>query len=248
MNARPNGLEIMARDASADAVATERPPHAAADWLVKQIPAFCDATGALPPQAMLAQELGVSRATLREAVSQLIARGVVDVRTKVGSRVVDERQWQIVDRHVVGWRLARGTDPAFAADIAAIRRVLEPIAAADAALHATPEQRGRITVACAMRLAAATQAEYASARHDLHVAILSASSNQILQQLTCLVPTSDRTGDAEATAAAIPDGERQALALLEVAIRKGDAGAAREGIERLNTWDLSRASGGYVDA
>lgn len=248
MNARPNELGIMARDAGADAVATERPPHAAADWLAQQIPAFCDATGALPPQAMLAQELGVSRALLREAVSQLVARGVVDVRTKVGSRVLDERQWQIVDRHVVSWRLARGTDPAFAADIAAIRRVLEPIAAADAALHATPEQRGRITVACAMRLGAATQSEYASARQDLHVAILSASSNQILQQLTCLVPLPGRAVDGEASAPAIPDGERQALALLEAAIRQGDASAARDGIERLNTWDLSRSSGGYVDA
>lgn len=247
MSARPNEFGFDARAVRADADALERPPHAAADWLAEQIPALCDATGALPPQAMLAQELGVSRALLREAVSQLIARGVVDVRTKVGSRVVDERQWQIVDRHVVGWRLARGTDPAFAADIAAIRRVLEPIAAADAALHATPEQRARITVACATRLRAATLSEYAIARHELHVAILSASSNQILQQLTCLVPLPVQTVDEAAGAPVIPDGERQSLVLLEAAIRQGDAGAARDGIERLNTLDLSR-TGGHGDA
>ncbi len=247
MSARANELGFVARDVRADASALARLPHAAADWLAEQIPALCDATGALPPQAMLAQELGVSRALLREAVSQLVARGVVDVRTKVGSRVVDERQWQIVDRHVVGWRLARGTDPAFAADIAAIRQALEPIAVADAALRAAPGQRARITVACATRLAATTLTEYAAARHELHVAILAASSNQFLQQLTCLVPPSDRTVGGDAAAPPIPDGERQALALLEVAIRHGDAGAAREAIERLNTWDLARTGGGHVD-
>ncbi|HHV7521274.1 TPA: FadR/GntR family transcriptional regulator [Burkholderia orbicola] len=230
-----------------DVGALGRPVHSAADWLAEQIPVLCDASGALPPQAMLAQKLGVGRALLREAVSQLVARGVVDVRTKVGSRVVDERQWQIIDRHVVGWRLARGIDPAFATDIAAIRRVLEPIAAADAALHATPEQRARITVACATRLAAATLVEYVIARHELHVAILSASSNQVLQQTTGLVPPPVQTVDDRAAAPVIPDGERQALVLLEAAMRQGDAGAARGGIERLNTWDLPR-TGGHNDA
>ncbi|MBN3786097.1 GntR family transcriptional regulator [Burkholderia sp. Ac-20353] len=221
----------------------ERPSHAAADWLAERIPALCDATGTLPPQAMLAQELGVSRALLREAVSRLVTHGVVDVRTKVGSRVVDERQWQIVDRHVIGWHLARATDPTFAADIAAIRCVLEPIAAADAARHASPAQRARITVACASRLTATSLVDYAHARHELHVALLAASSNQVLHQLTCLVPTPDPATDRDAVAPTIPDGERQALALLEAAIRKGDASAARAGIERLNRWDLPHAGG-----
>lgn len=222
-------------------------PHAAADRLAERIPALCDATGALPSQETLAQILGVSRALLREAVSRLIARGVVDVRTKVGSRVVDERQWQIVDRHVVGWRLARATDPAFVEDIAQIRRVLEPIAAADAARHATPDQRARITLASAMRLSATSLADYAIACRQLHVAILAASSNQFLRQLTCLVPSPDPTLVSNAGAPMIPDGERHALALLEAAIRHGDADAAREGIEQLNIWDVPR-TGGHVDA
>ena len=183
---------------------------------------------------------------LREAVSRLVARGVVDVRTKVGSRVVDERRWQIVDRHVVGWRLARGTDPAFVADITEIRRVLEPIAAADTAQHASPEQRAQIAVASAMRLSAASLSAYANARRQLHVAILAASSNQFLQQLTCLVPLPDYPGNPHARAPMLADGERDALTLLDAAIRQGDADAARESIEKLNAWDLPRA-GGAID-
>ncbi|PMS15604.1 FadR family transcriptional regulator [Trinickia dabaoshanensis] len=221
--------------------------RAAADRLAERIPALCDATGALPTQEILAQVLGVSRALLREAVSRLVARGVVDVRTKVGSRVVDERQWQLVDRHVVGWRLARATDPDFLANITEIRRVLEPLAAADAAQHASPEQRARITFASAMRLSATSLADYAIARRQLHVALLAASPNQFLQQLTCLVPPLDSGLDPTAPAPAISEAERRALVQLEAAIRDADAVVAREGIERLNKWDLPNA-GGQVDA
>lgn len=218
-------------------------PHAAADRLAERIPALCDATGALPTQEVLAQALGVSRALLREAVSRLVARGVVDVRTKVGSRVVDERRWQLVDRHVVGWRLARATDPEFLANITEIRRVLEPLAAADAAQHASPDQRARISLASAMRLSAASLTDYAIARRQLHVAILAASPNQFLQQLTCLVPPLDCELDPNAPAPTIQEGERRALAQIADAIRNADAGVARQGIERLNKWDLQRVGG-----
>lgn len=226
---------------------SERPSNAAVDRLAQRIPAFCDSTGALPPQERLAHQLGVSRTLLREAVSQLVARGVVDVRTKVGSRVVDEQMWQLVDRHVVGWRLARATDPTFAADIAQIRRALEPIAAVDAARHASPQQRARITAVSAARLTARTLLDYTSARRELHVALLGASPNQFMRQLTCLVPPLDPESDPNAVAPTIAEGERRALVQFEAAIRNADACIAREGIERLNQWDLPRV-GEQVDA
>lgn len=218
-------------------------PRTAVDRLAERIPALCNASGALPPQAMLAQALGVSRPLVREAVSQLVARGVVEVRTRVGSRVVDERQWRIVDPRVVGWRLARAADSAFVADIAEVRRLLEPVAAADAARHASPEQRARITAASATRLGTNSLLEYASARRELHVSILAASPNQFLQQLTCLVFPLDPSIDPRAGAPTLGQAERQALARFEAAIRSADASAAREGIERLNEWDLPRLDG-----
>lgn len=246
MSDRTNDLAVSESELCAQWRVFGLRPNAAADRLAERIPALCDATGALPTQEVLAQALGVSRSLLREAVSRLVARGVVDVRTKVGSRVVDERRWQIVDRHVVGWRLARATDPAFVADITEIRRVLEPIAAADTAQHASPEQRAQITGASAMRLTATSLPDYTHARRQLHVAILAASSNQFLRQLTCLVPLQDCQGNLHARAPMLADGERDALTLLEAAIRHGDADAAREAIERLNAWDLPRA-GGAID-
>jgi DNA-binding FadR family transcriptional regulator len=228
--AQPHGAEQRDRD---------RPSNPVLDRLIERIPALCDASGTLPSQAWLAKELGVSRTLLRDAVSQLVARGIVEVRA-TGSRVVDERMWQLVDRHVILWRLTRAIDPAFAADIARIRRVLEPMAAADAARHASPRQRARITVASATRLAATTLLEYASARRELHVALLAASPNQFLQQLTCLVPPVDPGLHSDAPAPEVLEGERRAVVLLDTAIRNADAGVAREGIERLNDFDLPR--------
>lgn len=245
MNTRPSDT-VVRKDNSRAQRKLARQPHTAVDLLAERIPALCDSTGALPPQAVLAQELGVSRPMLREAVSQLVACGVLDVRTRVGTRVVDEHRWQIVNRRVVGWRLARATALDFIADIAQIRRVLEPIAAADAAGRASPENRSRITTACAARLVATSLRDYAAARRELHVAILAASSNQFIRQLTCLVPLLDPAVDQNADAPVIPDGERHALARFEAAIRLGDMNGAHEGIERLNTWDLPR-TGGHAD-
>ncbi|WP_232072507.1 FadR/GntR family transcriptional regulator [Paraburkholderia pallida] len=245
MKTLANDPVIMNGDAHAGLEALERQTHAAADRLARQIPAMCDANGALPSQGILAQALGVSRTLLREAVNQLVARGVVDVRTRVGSRVLDERQWQIVDRRVVAWRLARATDPSFVVDLAEILRVLEPVAAAEVARHASPRQRARIMVASAARLASTSLAGYAAARRELHVAILAASANQFLQQLTCLVPPLGETVDPDTGAPKMADGERQALALLEAAIRNGNPVAAHEGVERLNGWDLPRDGGAH---
>lgn len=238
MNARANNPRVVAGARRVQARSAARQASTPVDRLAERIPALCDATGALPTQAVLAQELGVSRPMLREAVSQLAAWGVLDVRTRVGTRVVDERHWQIVNRRVVSWRLARATDSAFGADLARIRRALEPIAAAEAARNAGPEQREAITLATVARLAVGSLLDYECARRELHVAILDASSNQFLRQLTCLVPWPDQAVNPNAGAPKISEGERDALTRLESAIRHRDADAARESLERLNTWDL----------
>lgn len=79
------------------------------------------------------------------------------------------------------------------------------------------------------------------------MALLAASPNQFLQQLTCLVPPVDPDLAPDAVAPEIMAGERRAVLLLETAIRRADPGVAREGIERLNIFDLPR-EGGRLDA
>lgn len=63
--------------------------------------------GILPPQDVLSKEFDVSRTVMREALSMLLARDMLDVRPKVGTRVRPMRDWRMIDEDVVSWRFRR---------------------------------------------------------------------------------------------------------------------------------------------
>ena len=50
----------------------------------------------LPPQEVLAKNLGVSRTVLREAMSLVLARNIVTVRPKVGTRINPVSDWLVI--------------------------------------------------------------------------------------------------------------------------------------------------------
>lgn len=220
---------------------TELDAEALADALLQL---QCD-TGLLPTQDDLSAAFGISRTRIREAVCELIARRVVEVRPKIGTRVMDERAWQLIDRRVVRWRLERGTDPAFPADLAAVLRLVEPHAAAEAAQCGDPSLLAEIESACMRRLMARTQSAYGWARHALHVAILTTSDNPVLRQMTCFVSPGAPIRSDPTSAPRISDGERDALIQLVAAIHTGDASAARIRMTELNEWDLPLEGGRY---
>jgi DNA-binding FadR family transcriptional regulator len=66
--------------------------------------------GALPPGSSLPNEdelgaeLGVSRTVVREAVKVLLAKGLVEVRPRTGTRVRPRRSWHLLDPDVVAWQ------------------------------------------------------------------------------------------------------------------------------------------------
>ncbi|WP_323123166.1 FadR/GntR family transcriptional regulator [Burkholderia alba] len=218
---------------------TERDADALVDALLK----LERDTGFLPSQDELTVAFGISRSRIREAVCELIARRVVEVRPKTGTRVTDERDWQLIDQRVVRWRLERDTDPAFPAQLATVLRLVEPQAAADTARCGDPSLLTEIEYACARRLMANTQPAYAWARHALHVAILTASDNPVLRQMTCFVASGDGSSSRHMPAPHVSDGERDVLIQLVAAIRAGDAAAARIRMTELNEWDLPLEGG-----
>lgn len=91
----------------------------------------------LLPEKELSEELGVSRNSLREAIKALVVFRVLDVRQGDGTYVTSlepdillEAVSFVVDLH----------DDASILDLFAVRRILEPAAAAEAALQITPEE------------------------------------------------------------------------------------------------------------
>jgi DNA-binding FadR family transcriptional regulator len=92
----------------------------------------------LPGDVELLERFGVSRTVLREALKTLAAKGMVQARARVGTRVRPRGSWNLFDAEVLKWHVEVGLQPDFFVHLAEIRMVLEPEAAAYAALRSTP--------------------------------------------------------------------------------------------------------------
>ena len=83
----------------------------------------------LPGDAEMMDRFGVSRTVLREALKTLEAKGLVEARAKVGTRVLPQSRWNLFDRQILAWKLESGPSPAFLASFQTIRESLEVQAA-----------------------------------------------------------------------------------------------------------------------
>jgi DNA-binding FadR family transcriptional regulator len=198
----------------------------------------------LPPQDVLCVQVGMSRTTIREAVSVLSARAMLHVQPKVGTQIVPARNWKMIDADVVKWRVrAQQTDAAFLRDLAGFQALVAPAAAAQAALHASDVQRTAISSAYHALLLAADPVAFSEANGVFHKAIVRASGNQIIEQLTELVcvarPISHEPWRAEHIRA-----ERKIVTRLMASIDARDAALAWASMSDL----LGFGGGGAVNA
>ena len=142
----------------------------------------------MPKHDALCMQLGMSRSTIREAISVLSARAMLDVRPKRGTQITPTRTWKMIDADVVKWRVrAQQSDAAFLRDLAGFQALVAPAAAAQAALHASDAHRTAIRSIYNALLRADGPVAYGEANEAFHRAIVKASGNQILEQLTDLV-------------------------------------------------------------
>jgi DNA-binding FadR family transcriptional regulator len=148
----------------------------------------------LPPQEDLAVHFGVSRTLMREALSMLLVKGMLEMRPRLGTRVLSEQNWKIFNRDVIGWCFAAKADPEFLLDLLDLRAVIEPRAAALAAIRATSADRAALRTALnGMHAWPSTSPEFAAHDLDLHVGIIRASQNQLFIQLEVIVRASIET-------------------------------------------------------
>lgn len=138
----------------------------------------------LPVEADLVQELSVSRTSLREAVRTLVALGLLEVRTRIGTRVRPRQDWNLLNRDVLAWMTPEdGFNAELSAAIDEAREVFEPAAAALTATRASRREVTRIRMAYDdMESAAASGSipDAILADRAFHLAILSATGNPIL--------------------------------------------------------------------
>ena len=142
------------------------------------------AVGAIPPEPLLCEELGVSRTVIREAVKSLVAKGLIQTGPKVGTRVRASSQWNWFDPDVIGWQAKAGLTPEFIRDLQDLRLIMEPAAIRLAAQRATELDIASIEAAYAgMEAAVETGGDYV--RQDLlfHQGMIRASHNRMLEKM-----------------------------------------------------------------
>jgi DNA-binding FadR family transcriptional regulator len=132
----------------------------------------------IPTEARLVETYGVSRPSVREAVRSLVQLGLLDTRQGDGTYVVAEDEMTVALQHAI--------DAADEAEVLAVRRALDVLAAREAAHHRSPADLDALRAALSGRRAAVTAADVSAfIDHDVafHLGIAKASANSLLYGL-----------------------------------------------------------------
>jgi len=181
-----------------------------------------------------AQALGVSRTPYREALKILVAKGLIESRPKVGTRVTPRERWNLLDPEVLGWMFTGEPDREFVRDLFELRAVIEPAAAALAAQRRTGEEVETLHAALTdMARHTLATAEGRAADRRFHDAMLKASGNAALAALTSTIGAAVHwTTDFKARAGTVREAIDDHYAVLE-AIAAQDPARARQAMEAL---------------
>src|SRR5215472_5922187 len=87
----------------------------------------------LDSEISASEQFAVSRTAYREAVRILAAKGLVDARPKVGTRINPQWKWNLLDPDVLEWTFESEPDVALLNSLFELRNVVESAAAGLAA-------------------------------------------------------------------------------------------------------------------
>ena len=182
---------------------------------------------ALPPEGRLAQELGISRTSVRESVKALESLGILETRPGVGLFVRDFSFDPIVDN--LGYSLA--FDKHKLAELLAVRKQLEAGFVEEVATRATPAQlRVLRSVVDRMgeRVATETHTNFQDEDRFFHRTLYAGLENELLLKLQDVFWTVYRRLRAEAHVEAVdPVRTWEDHRRIVEALERGDRGAAR---------------------
>ncbi len=139
----------------------------------------------LDSEIAASEQFAVSRTAYREAVRILAAKGLVDARPKVGTRINPQSKWNLLDPDVLEWTFESEPDIALLNSLFELRNVVESAAAGLAAARRSMAQLK------AMRTALDGMAQYTLATPegrqadlDFHTTLLEATDNPFIISLT----------------------------------------------------------------
>ncbi|GAB3815854.1 FadR/GntR family transcriptional regulator [Tessaracoccus terricola] len=139
----------------------------------------------LPIEPELCEMFGVSRSVLREAMKSIAAKGLIEVRPRVGTRIRPRHLWNNLDPDVLRWSAAQDRERTIV-ELNELRQAIEPAAAALAARHANADERSEIWDHY-LRMEDAVRdrdlASFIEADTRFHTGILGAGGNELFRSL-----------------------------------------------------------------
>jgi GntR family galactonate operon transcriptional repressor len=191
--------------------------------------------GDLLPEGELIAELDISRTVLREAIKVLGAKGLVEARPRIGTKVSPRSHWRLMDPDVLAWQTEYGLDELFLRNLAEVRSLIEPGAARLAAERATDEEIAILEKAYRQMEAHVVNSEaFIAADMQFHFVILAACRNEILEQMSSAI--GEALEISRRVTVELPGSSEAHLPLHEAvveAIRRRDADAAENAMKKL---------------
>ena len=183
----------------------------------------------LPNSEDLARQLRIARPAMREAIKLLAGKGLLESAPRRGTVVRPRIAWNRLDQDVLSWQIGNTPNAAFVRGLYELRRIVEPEAAAFAALRATPGHLADIEN-CLLLMSSTEPASPLSVQADVafHLSILVASGNDFLAAFGPAIKTSlTMAFTFQREACPSPDHFVPAHRSIVDAIRRGDPDAAR---------------------
>lgn len=147
----------------------------------------------VPSEAVLCEQLQVSRSAAREAVKSLAAKGLITSRARQGIRVLPEAEWNLFDADVLRWMRDSNPSLELLKEITELRVAVEPEAAMLAAQKQSSEKIAKIANALdRMKKAETGLDDPLESDIAFHLSILDASENRFFMQLGRIIDTTLR--------------------------------------------------------
>jgi len=147
----------------------------------------------VPSEAVLCEQLQVSRSAAREAVKSLAAKGLITSRARQGIRVLPESEWNLFDADVLRWMRDSNPSLELLREFTELRVAVEPEAAMLAAQRQNSEKIADIGAALdRMKQAESGLDDPLESDIAFHLSILDASENRFFTQLGRIIDTTLR--------------------------------------------------------
>lgn len=148
---------------------------------------------ALPSEAELCEQFGVSRNVIREVVKVLATKRLIDAQRNRGLFVMPAERWNYLDVDVLEWTLEKGSHPSLICSLIEVRSLIEPIISRWAAERATAVDLVEIEASFNAMAANPSRIDvFHEADIRFHRAVLIASHNVVMQQLSDAVSALQR--------------------------------------------------------